>query len=81
MGEASVVAGARWTRAETDTERIPPGGTPGYGVWSLGASWTFEDRAVVSLALENVFDRECRIHGSGTNEPGINLVLAVDLRF
>ena len=65
----------------TDTERIPPGGTPGYAVWSIGASWEVCEDAVLSVALDNVFDRDYRIHGSGTNEPGRNLVLALDLRF
>ena len=65
----------------TDTERIPPGGTPGYGVISLGASWEVCKNAMLSAAIENVFDKEYRIHGSGVNEPGRNFVLALDLRF
>ncbi|MCE9635498.1 MAG: TonB-dependent receptor [Planctomycetes bacterium] len=66
---------------DTDSERIPAGGTPGYGVWSVGGSWSIDDYAVLSLALENVFDRDYRIHGSGTNELGRNLVLAIDVKF
>lgn len=66
---------------ETDTERIPPGGTPGYGVLSLGASWDVSRHATASLVVENLFDQDYRIHGSGVNEPGRNLVLALDLRF
>ena len=50
-------------------------------MWSIGASWEVCEDAVLSVALDNVFDRDHRIHGSGTNEPGRNLVLALDLRF
>lgn len=66
---------------ETDDERIPPGGTPGYAVWSVGWSVEIEDRAVLSFSVENLFDRDYRIHGSGTNEPGRNFVMALDIRF
>jgi len=66
---------------ETDTTRIPPGGTPGYGVLSLGMRTRLSDGATLSVAIENVTDREYRVHGSGVNEPGRNLVLALDLVF
>jgi hemoglobin/transferrin/lactoferrin receptor protein len=66
---------------ETDSERIPPGGTPGYGVVSLGMSVDVADGATLALAVENVFDTEYRVHGSGVNEPGRSLVLSLDLRF
>lgn len=65
---------------ETDTQRIPPGGTPGYGVVSLGASWEITENLTASFAVENVFDKAYRIHGSGVNEAGRSLVLAIDLR-
>ena len=66
---------------ETDTERIPPGGTPGYGVFAVGASWDICESATFSAVLDNVFDRNYRLHGSGINEPGRSLILAVDIRF
>lgn len=66
---------------ETDSERIPPGGTPGYGVLSFGMSVEVADGATLSLALENALDEEYRVHGSGVNEPGRSLVAALDLRF
>lgn len=65
----------------TDTERIPPDGTPRYAVLSLGASMDLGEHATVSVAVDNVTDTNYRIHGSGVNEPGRNFVLAVDLRF
>ncbi len=65
----------------TDTERIPPGGTPGYGVFAIGASIDLDEHATLSAVLDNVFDKNYRIHGSGVNEPGRSLILAIDFRF
>ncbi len=66
---------------ETDTRRIPPGGTPGYAVLSVGAGWAITEHVRVAVALENLFDRDYRIHGSGVNEPGRNLVGTLELEF
>ena len=65
----------------TDTRRIPPGGTPGYAVLSLGAGWEVSKHVRVALALENLFNKDFRIHGSGVNEPGRNLVGSLELSF
>ena len=65
----------------TDTRRIPPGGTPGYGVVSLGAGYEVSEHARIDLVVENLLDRDYRIHGSGVNEPGRNLVLGLELAF
>ena len=35
----------------------------------------------LALALENIFDEDYRIHGSGVNEPGQNLVLTANCDF
>jgi hemoglobin/transferrin/lactoferrin receptor protein len=64
-----------------DTQRIPPGGTPGYAVYHLRAGWNPCRYATISAALENLLDKDYRIHGSGVNEPGRNLILAADFRF
>jgi hemoglobin/transferrin/lactoferrin receptor protein len=66
---------------ETDTQRIPPGGTPGYDVFHLRAGWRVSCDVDLLVALENVTDENYRIHGSGVSEPGRNLVLGLDLRF
>ncbi len=65
----------------TDSRRIPPGGTPGYGVVSLGAGYALGGHARLAVALENAFNRDHRIHGSGVNEPGRNLVLTLEIGF
>ena len=61
-----------------DIERIPPGGTPGYGVVDLRGGWRLDERTALAVAVENVGDKDYRIHGSGVNEPGLNV--AVTLR-
>ena len=66
---------------EADTQRIPPGGTPGYSVFHLRGGWRVHSHFAVSASLENLTDKNYRVHGSGLNEPGRNLVFAADLRF
>ena len=66
---------------EGDTQRIPPGGTPGYGVLDIRVGCTVWKGLRVSAAVENVFDKAYRIHGSGQNEPGRNFLLTADWEF
>lgn len=68
-------------RDTTDTERIPPGGTPGYGVFGVRARRSLGPGSFVGVGLENLFNRDYRIHGSGQNEPGRNLVISYRQRF
>jgi len=69
------------TRDRSDTSRIPPGGTPAYTVYDLRTGWNITENMKLSAAIENLADEDYRIHGSGVNEPGRNLVLAANLRF
>ncbi|MBI2195226.1 MAG: TonB-dependent receptor [Planctomycetes bacterium] len=64
-----------------DTQRIPPDGTPGFAVFTLRGGWKLREGMVLSAALENLSDKDYRIHGSGVNEPGRNFVVSVDWRF
>ncbi|MEW6743239.1 MAG: TonB-dependent receptor [Planctomycetota bacterium] len=66
---------------ERDTQRIPPGGTPGYTVYTLRGGVEVSRWAELEAAVENVTHRDYRIHGSGQNEPGTNVVLGITLRF
>lgn len=68
-------------RDETDLNRIPPGGTPGWDVVNLRFGYKWNRRFETSVALENLFDENYRIHGSGVNEPGRSLVVAAELSF
>ena len=66
---------------QRDTQRIPPGGTPGYAVFHVRTGTQLTKNVALSLALENIFDKDYRIHGSGVNEPGRNLVLTASCVF
>jgi hemoglobin/transferrin/lactoferrin receptor protein len=37
------------------------------------------DGVNLSLALDNITDEDYRIHGSGVNEPGRNLVASINI--
>ena len=66
---------------QRDTQRIPPDGTPGYAVFHARTGTQVTKNLELSLALENIFDKDYRIHGSGVNEPGRNLVLTAQCVF
>ncbi len=66
---------------ERDTQRIPPGGTPGYAVWGIRGEWELVRNVAIFAAAENITDRDYRIHGSGTNEPGVNVVVGTEISF
>jgi hemoglobin/transferrin/lactoferrin receptor protein len=65
------------SRDKADTQRIPPGGTPAWTVLNLRSRWSITDRSTLSLAVENLTDADYRVHGSGVNEPGRNLVASL----
>ena len=64
-----------------DTQRIPVGGTPSYGVCHLRVGWNPSSSASVIAAVENLTNEDYRIHGSGVNEPGRNFVLSARVQF
>jgi hemoglobin/transferrin/lactoferrin receptor protein len=66
---------------EGDTQRIPPGGTPGYAVVNLLLGWSFSPKANVVMGIENLFDKSYRVHGSGSNMPGLNALVSFTLDF
>jgi hemoglobin/transferrin/lactoferrin receptor protein len=69
------------TQDRVDTERIPANGTPGYVVGGLRAGWRAGRQFTFSAALENITNEDYRIHGSGLNEPGRNLVVMARVEF
>lgn len=68
-------------RDEADTTRIPPGGTPGYTVAGITAGWDVRDGLRLALSIENLGDKDYRVHGSGLNAPGRNVILTAEMRF
>jgi hemoglobin/transferrin/lactoferrin receptor protein len=83
--ELSVTAAAKADQLNSadrmDTQRIPPGGTPGYAMVNLRGAWLANDHVTLHAGLENLLDQAYRAHGSGSNEPGFGAVLGVDVRF
>lgn len=67
----------RLTDAEKGDNRFPPDGTPGYAVLHLDGGLRLGDRTQLAVSFQNLTDAEYRIHGSGVNEPGRNLVVAL----
>ncbi|MDM3870489.1 TonB-dependent receptor [Porticoccus sp. W117] len=64
-----------------DTQRIPPGGTPGYTLINLQAGVQFNDSINGTLGVGNLLDEAYRSHGSGNNEPGRGMRLGVEASF
>jgi hemoglobin/transferrin/lactoferrin receptor protein len=62
-----------------DTQRIPPGGTPSYLVFHARGGIQLSRWARLDLALENLFDEDYRIHGSGQNMPGTSVLVGLTL--
>ena len=67
------------TRDERDTQRIPLGGTPGYVLLGLAGGTSLGPHARIEVALDNLLDEDYRIHGSGSNSAGRNLIVSLTL--
>jgi hemoglobin/transferrin/lactoferrin receptor protein len=66
---------------KADAQRIPPGGTPGYTLFGLRGGGKLCESASLTVAIENIGNRDYRPHGSGQNEPGTNVVVGLDVRY
>jgi hemoglobin/transferrin/lactoferrin receptor protein len=64
-----------------DTQRIPPGGTPGYTTYGIHAGARLTDWITLFGGIDNITDKNYRVHGSGVQEPGFNAIAGVELRF
>jgi outer membrane receptor protein involved in Fe transport len=57
--------------------RIDPNGTSGWGIlgahgiWDVRGSWQF------ALGIDNVLDKRYRVHGSGLDAPGRNVMVSL----
>ena len=52
--------------------RIPSDGTPGYATFNLRLGKMISEREHISLELENLFDKDYRVHGSGVDGAGFS---------
>jgi hemoglobin/transferrin/lactoferrin receptor protein len=69
------------TRDQADTQRIPPGGTPGYCIGILRGGVEVVPGFNVIAALENFTDEDYRVHGSGINSTGRGVTISAEWRF
>jgi len=81
VGKGATKADKLSAEDELDTQRIPPGGTPGYAACHVRAGTQLTRALALAVAVENVFDEDYRIHGSGVNEPGRNVILTAACDF
>jgi len=66
---------------KADTQRIPPGGTPAYQLLNFYSGWQANKNLLLTLQLNNLLDQSYRSHGSGSNEPGRNLIMGAKFSF
>jgi len=66
---------------EKDTDRIPPGGTPGYYLLNFGLAWRAAEGVRLNLLVQNITDNDWRVHGSGINGVGTNFVATLLYEF
>lgn len=64
-----------------DTERIPPGGTPGYVTYNARFGYKICDNLKLGVTLENLTDEAYRIHGSGQNGAGRSILATLHYSF
>jgi outer membrane receptor for ferrienterochelin and colicin len=57
--------------------RINPDGTPGWLTANVAVTWQPNERWQFVASLENVFDKQYRLHGSGIDSTGTNLILSL----
>lgn len=55
--------------------------TPGYATFNLRGGFELNENSNVTIILENILDKNYRIHGSGLDAPGINLLVRYSWRF
>jgi iron complex outermembrane receptor protein/hemoglobin/transferrin/lactoferrin receptor protein len=87
--ETGIYAGAllRWAAtqdrlapADTVDARIPVGGTPGWATLDVSGGWRLDQRVLLALVVENVFDVAYRVHGSSINAPGAGVMASASFR-
>jgi hemoglobin/transferrin/lactoferrin receptor protein len=55
--------------------------TPGYVVFGVRGGMRIGSRLDLTVIGENLTDRNYRIHGSGVDEPGVNVMARLRARF
>lgn len=69
----------RLAQGDKEDNRIPRGGTPAWRLINWYAGYKFK-RIDISTGLQNIFNKDYRMHGSGINSAGRNLFLSAAIR-
>lgn len=75
------LAQTRLSARDLADPRIPAGGTPGYFVLGLRASYLALEHVLLAATLHNLLDTSYRVHGSAIDGPGTEGTLRVEVRF
>jgi outer membrane receptor protein involved in Fe transport len=67
----------RLSPRDVNDVRINPAGTPGWVTLNLAASWRSGDHWQATASIENMLDQQYRLHGSGIDSTGRNLLLSL----
>lgn len=67
----------RLSAADESDPRIPPGGTPGYGLVHLRGGARLAGGLFATLTVHNLVDSGYRVHGSGVDGPGFGALLSL----
>jgi len=72
-------AGAQDRLSPRDVQdvRINPAGTPGWLTANIAVSWQAGERWQATASVENILDKQYRLHGSGIDATGRNLLLSL----
>jgi outer membrane receptor protein involved in Fe transport len=67
----------RLSARDTGDSRIDPNGTSGWGILGARGTWDANGDWQFTLGIDNVFDKRYRVHGSGLDAAGRNLMVSV----
>lgn len=81
LARGSTEADRLTSRDRADTQRIPPGGTPGYWIGTIRGGAEVASGFDIVVALENITDEDYRIHGSGVNGTGRGVTISAEWKF
>jgi outer membrane receptor protein involved in Fe transport len=70
----------RLAKGDTEDNRIPAGGTPGWNVFNFYGGHYFNNM-LVNAGLQNLFNQDYRTHGSGINGVGRSVWVSVQVGF
>jgi hemoglobin/transferrin/lactoferrin receptor protein len=66
----------RLAKGDTEDNRIPAGGTPGWNVFNVSSGYTMR-HLKFDMRLQNLLNKDYRYHGSGVNGYGRSAVMSV----